>query len=168
MERFGTTDLRPARSKTWQQPKTSWDVLLPLLMTVATARQASFLEKAQETYCRGLDGFLVDDIRSACASLALQERPEGQPAMPSLGSMVTACQTAVKARYERARLEKEQQESAYRAAHPDAFCSWKELMDTMHEQQAKCAEVFGADWRARFTGVDLGDVYDSALEAGTI
>lgn len=165
MEQFGTTDLKPARKETWRQPKTPFETIVKLLLTLATARQAEFGAKAQETYARGLDGFLEADIRMAVQTLALTEPGEGKSSMPKLGEMITACQKAAQKRFEAVQQENMRQEEAYRKAHPERFCTWKEVLEEMAMMQNYCRDVFGADWRQKHPGIDLTGVYALAVTA---
>ena len=150
MEQFGSKDLRPVKSGTFRQPKTSSLAIVGLLLTLAAARQATFLEKAQETYCRGLDGFLLVDIQGAVAAMALQERPEGRSSMPSLGEMVTACQRAAQRRHEASAEEKRRQEAQYVRDNPERFCTWKEVIDDMQMMRDACEAAFGSDYRKMY------------------
>lgn len=158
------TDLRPARKETFRQPKTSLASILPLLLTLATARQADFGEAAQKTYCRGLDGFTLEDIQAAVARLALSERPEGRSAMPSLGELVSACQNAGRRRHEAEAQAKRKVEADYARANPSEFCTLKEITDELHMKRAKCEQVFGSNYRDRMHS-EYGDdgKYDRRL-----
>lgn len=183
MEHISETGIQPKRKSHWQQPKTHHDSIRKQLVVLATARQATIQEAAFLVYCNGLEGFLIDDLQAAVAQLCLTERPEGRSALPSLGEMVTACQSAAQHRHEAERAEKDRQSSAYREAHPEQFCTMAEVLETMREQVAVCERVYGKEFRKLYRGEErdmtiggvhvrrfvwtheLGDVYREALAA---
>lgn len=137
MEQVGDSSQSPKRH--FRQPKTPHASIRKLLTIIAESQQATLQETGFLTYCSGLDGFLMQDLETATAELCLRERQDGRTSFPSLPTIVAETQKAANRRYVQVREDRDRQTRAYALAHPEKYCTLKEIESCIGRIQAKRA-----------------------------
>jgi len=126
-------DIWESQSQT-SEPSKYLSQIKKLLFILAESRQATVAVSTYTVYSKGLESYRIEDIETAIAYFAQQERREGDTAFPSLGSLVGQVKASKQHRTEAFKQEQYNRERQHYLDNPHLYVSMKEITDAVNDR----------------------------------